>query len=279
MGKQFLHPIVYKAWCKVNPKIKNIIAKLDTYSIDEKGYIVQDPNGKNGIEFLVKNIDKINFEETGKIKRDISVRFLQLNREKNRMFISKELVIPPFYRDVNTAKSSKGSVGVGKINQLYQSLIIQSNGIRSTQEYGFDMSGADDLRLQETLVTIYDWFCGTTNANIGKDERGYGMSGKLGIYRMSNMSKTSDYAARLVISAPQLKANSPKDMMTNFDKSTCPLSAVIAAFAPFVQFAIRQFFQQEFLGTEQIPILKKDGTVEYKKIVDPMVQFSDEEPC
>ncbi len=276
LGKKFLHPLIYKAWVKVNPKVKNIIAKLDTYSVDDKGFIVQDPNGENGIEFLIKNINKIRFEETGKVRKDISVRFLQLNREKKMMFIDKQIVIPAFYRDVNNSSSNKGSVGVGKINQLYQQLIRESNGLKQSQEYGFDVSGMNDMRLQEILVTIYDWFCGTTNANIAKDERGFGISGKLGIYRMANMSKTSDYAARLVISAPQLKANSPKEMMTNFDKSSCPLAAVIAAFAPFVQFAARQFFMQEFLGTEQIPVLHSDGTVEYKKIVDPLIQFSDE---
>ena len=276
LEKTFLHPLIYKAWVKVNPKVKNIIAKIATYSIDDKGYIVEDPNGDNGIEFLIKNINKIKFEETGKIKRDISVRFLQLNREKKLMFTNKEIVIPAFYRDVNSTSSNKGSVGVGKINQLYQQLIRLARGIKDSQEYGFDMSGMNDMRMQETLVTIYDWFCGTTNANIAKDERGFGISGKLGIYRMANMSKTSDFAARLVISAPQLKANTPKDMMTNFDKSSCPLAAVIAAFAPFVQFAVRQYFYQEFLGTEQVPVVYNDGRVEYKKIVDPLIQFSDE---
>ena len=276
LGKTFLHPLIYKAWVKVNSKVKNIIAKIDTYSIDDKGYIVQDPNGDNGIEFLVKNIDKIRFEETGKIKKDISVRFLQLNRDRKMMFVDKQIVIPAFYRDVNNNSSNKGSVGVGKINQLYQQVIRNANSIKDAQEYGFDLSGMNDMRLQETLVTIYDWFCGTNNANIEKDERGLGLSGKLGIYRMTNMSKTSDYAARLVISAPQLKANTPKDMRTNFDQSSCPLAAVIAAFAPFVQFAVRQYFQQEFLGTEQIAVIKNNGTVEYKRIVDPLIQFSDE---
>lgn len=278
LNKKFLHPLIYKAWVKVNSKIKNVIAKLDTYSIDKDGYIVQDPEGSNGIEFLIKNINKIKFEETGKIKKDISVRFLQLNRKKNLMFIDKEIIIPAFYRDVNTNSSTKGSVGVGKINQLYQSLLIQANSINSTQEYGFDMSGPSDMRMQETLVTIYDWFCGVSNSSIGADEKGIGIHGKFGIYRMANMSKTSDFASRLVISAPQLKANSPKDMITSFDKSSVPLASVISCFAPFVQFAVRQFFMQEFMGTEMYPVFSPNNkeTVQYKKIVDPGIQFSDD---
>jgi hypothetical protein len=93
---------------------------------------------------------------------------------------------------------------------------------------------------------------------------------------MANQSKTSDYGARLVITGPELKANSPKDMKVNFERSSVPLSAVIACFAPFVQFAVRRFFQQEFMGTEQIPVVSDDGKVIYKKLVDPMLQFSDD---
>ena len=276
LSQYFLHPLAYKAWVKVNPKIKDVIAKLDTYVVDQKGNIVSDPKGSNGIDFLRKNIDKIKFEETGKIKKDIAVRFLELNRQRKMLFINKLIVIPPFYRDTNSSSSTKGSVGVGKINQLYQSVLQQVNGLKTNKEYGFDMSGAQDFRLQETLVTIYDWYCGNTNSNIAKDERGFGLSGKLGIYRMANASKTSDYGARLVITGPELKANSPKDMKVNFEKSLVPLSAVIACFAPFIQFAVRRFFQQEFMGTEQIPVVSDDGKVVYKKLVDPMLQFSDD---
>lgn len=275
LSQYFLHPLVYKAWVKVNPKIKDIISKLDTYSIDEKGNIVQDPKGSNGIEFLRKNIDKIKFNETGKIKKDIAVRFLELNRQRKMLFMDKLIVIPPFYRDTNSSSSNKGSVGVGKINQLYQSVLQQVNGLKTNKEYGFDMSGAQDFRLQETIVTIYDWYCGNTNSSIAKDERGFGLSGKLGIYRMANQSKTSDFGARLVITGPELKANSPKDMKVNFERSSVPLSAVIACFAPFIQFAVRRFFQQEFMGTEQLPVVK-NGKVEYKKLVDPMLQYSDD---
>lgn len=273
----FMNPVYYKCWFKIDPRIKSIISKTEYYSLDHKGYIREDPKGETGMEFLRKNLQKIRFKDTGtnSVGRNIKIKFLENNR--NTAFINKYIVIPPFYRDTNTQSARKGSVGVGKINKLYQQMIITANSLKTTQEYGFDMSGPTALRMQETILQIYDWFSGTNNANIKKDERGYGIKGKLGIYRMANMSKTSDFAARLVISAPQLKADTPKDMMVNYDKSAVPLSAVVAIFEPFVQFHVRRFFETQFIGTEQIEAVdQKTGEVIYVTPKDPMIAFSDD---
>lgn len=277
LHKHFINPICYKAWITTDNTIKPCISKLKTYSLDSKGNIVEDPRGTNGIEFLYKNINKIRFKssDNGAIRRDIKAKFLEYNR--NNMFITKFLVIPIFYRDVNSSKSNKGTVGVSKINQLYQAIIRDSKSIMDTKDYGFDTSGADDLRLQEELLEVYDWFCGTANKNIQKDEAGYGIKGKLGILRMANQSKTSDYAARLVITSSELKANTPNEMRATFERSVIPLAAIIACFAPFVKYCMRRFFEREFAGTEQYPVIsKKTGKLEYKVVKDPFVQFSDE---
>ena len=276
LNKYFLQPVCYKAWTVIDRKVKDCIAKTKYFSLDKDGYLVEDPRGENGIEFLKKNINKIKFKSSeGKsIKRDIRAKFLDLNR--NNMFINKYLVIPVFYRDTNSKDASKGTIGVSKINQLYQQLILSANHVKDTQEYGFDMSGSLDLRLQETLLTIYDWFCGNTNKNILKTDAGLGIKrGKFGLLRMANQSKTSDYAARLVITSAELKANTPADMKADFDKSMIPLSAAIAAFAPFVRFTVRRFFEREFAGSEQYRVIV-NGKVEYRVVKDPFIQFSDE---
>jgi hypothetical protein len=190
------------------------------------------------------------------------------------MFINKYIVIPPYYRDTNS--SSSKIIGVNKVNRFYQQIIIIANSLMSTQEYGFDMSGDQQFKLQENLLCIYDYFSGIKNENFNKDDIAMGISGKFGILRQGNMSKTADFAARLVISAPELKVNSPKDMIANFDKSAVPLSAVIACFEPFVQYHIKRFFETEFIGTEQYGAIDATGKTVYKTIKDPLLQFSDE---
>ena len=277
LHKYFLSPVCYKAWFKIDPQIKHCIAKLKYYSLDKDGYIVEDPRGETGLEFLKKNINKIKFrksENSSSIYRDIKADFLDKNR--NNMFINKYLVIPVFYRDTNSKDAKKGTIGVSKINKLYQQLILNAMRIQDTQEYGFDMSGDMDLRLQETLLCIYDWFCGTNNSNILKTETGIGIKGKTGIFKSANQSKTSDYAARLVLTSTELKANTPKEMKADFDTSLVPLSAAMASFAPFVRFAVRRFFEKEFVGTETYPVLSAGGKVSYKHVKEPFIQFSDD---
>ena len=266
----YIDPSCYKAWCRIDSNIKRVVHKDGRFSINGKGEIVEDENGSNGVDFLRKNIDKIKFRSTESIKRDLKIQFLEKNR--NKMFINKYIVIPPYYRDTNTGKRS---VGVGGVNKIYSQLIVSVNALNVTQEYGFDMSGAMQGRVQEIILNLYDWFTGSANNTIQTDT-GAAISGKMGILRFANMSKTSNYAARLVISAPELKANRPEDMMVDFDKSAIPLAADIACFRPFVQFYVRSFFEREFIGTEQIPVVGKDGKVRYMAPKYPMMVFSDE---
>ena len=90
------------------------------------------------------------------------------------------------------------------------------------------------------------------------------------------MSKTSTYSARLVITSPELKVNSPADMMVNFNKSAVPLAALLACFKPFIQYNVKKFFENEFIGTEQYPVINEKGELVYETPKDPLIEFSDE---
>ena len=274
----FLDPSYYKAWFKTDSRIKKIISKEGKWGLKD-GQIVEDPSGKTGLKFLKSIINDIKFENnTGAIRKGFKIN--HLNNNKDRAFISKMIVIPPIYRDTNSSNSSKGSAGVSFVNQLYQQLIVISKQIQSTQEYGYDMSGLQEFRMQEYILSLYDWFCGTSNANIQRltdlKKNTTGISGKFGVLRSANASKTSDFGGRLVISATNLKVNSPADMEADIEYTRVPLAAAIAAYEPFVQFHIRQFFEHEFIGNETYQILTKDGKSEFKVPKDPMIQFSDD---
>ena len=270
LQQYFIDPSCYKAWIRIDSKVRDVVHKVGTYSIDAEGNIVEDPAGKNGVKFLKANINKIKFKSTEPIKRDLKVKYLEMNR--NKMFINKYIVIPPYYRDANTGKRS---VGVGGINKLYSQLIMLTNSLSASQDYGFDLSGPTEGRIQEVILAIYDWFAGNTNETIKTDE-GVGISGKTGLLRRANMTKTTNYAARLVISAPNVRTNRPEDMMVNYDFSAIPLHAGMACYRPFVQFYVRKFFENEFVGTETMPAIDKEGKLTYIVPENPLIQFSDE---
>lgn len=267
----FLDPSCYKSWTRIDKNIKSIVHGIDTFIVNEKGEIVQDPAGKTGIEFLRKNINKIKFKSNESIKRDINVQYLEKNR--NRMFIQKYLVIPPFYRDKNTTTESR-TVGLSGINKLYNDLIVASNALTATQDYMFDATESMKGRVQEIILNVYNWFCGASSTTTEVNNRG--IQGKFGILRRANMSKTSNYASRLVITAPELKVEKPQDMKVDLNTSAIPMSACIAAFRDFVIYQTRRFFDNEFNGIQTYPCLDDKGKVVYYELDSPEIYFSDD---
>lgn len=147
----YLHPLVYKLWSRMDSSIKNIVHGLKGYKIDSNGYIEEDiENGETGLDFLVKNMDKIKIKETESRDRHNNINFIMSN--KNRMFIKKMLVQPPFYRDV---LSGKGKVEVGQLNKYYSSLLVATRSLRETQDMGFSLGDATKGRVQELVLSIY----------------------------------------------------------------------------------------------------------------------------
>lgn len=266
LKKKFLQPLVYRIWSKVDSKIKSIIHGIGTYSIDKSGNIIEDPKGDNGIDFLRKNLDKIKFRETDSIKRERYVKFLNDNRKN--FFTDKLIVIPPFFRDI---KVDGGKISVGDINKLYINVMVSASAIGDSTEYGFSIGKSVEGRLQEGLIEIYKWFGTGTDSNPNG-----GLPGKFGVIRRANLSKTTDYATRLVMSAPKLDVENMEDIRADFDYSVLPMTSAAANFFPFVIFHMRRFFENEFIGDTKYPILDKDGSIIYGEIEDYQIQFSDE---
>ena len=266
LKKKFLQPLVYRIWSKVDSKIKSVIHGIGTYSIDKSGNIIEDPKGDNGIDFLRKNLDKIKFRETDSIKRERYVKFLNDNRKN--FFTDKLIVIPPFFRDI---KVDGGKISVGDINKLYINVMVSASAIGDSTEYGFSIGKSVEGRLQEGLIEIYKWFGTGTDSNPNG-----GLPGKFGVIRRANLSKTTDYATRLVMSAPKLDVENMEDLRADFDYSVLPMTSAAANFFPFVIFHMRRFFENEFIGDTKYPILDKDGTIIYGEIEDYQIQFSDE---
>jgi len=269
LGDLFMDPSCYKAWYRMDSRIKSIVHQTEKYIVNADGDLEVSEKGKTGVKFLKDNFDKIKIKSTESRKRDVKIEYLQQN--KDRMFLTKYLVIPAYFRDVN---STGKNVGVGAINKLYASLLIAVSSLKSTQDYGFDNTGAISGRIQETLLTIYDWFVGNNNERI--NDEGTGMAGKKGIIRRANMTKTPDYSSRLVISAVDMKVESLQNKMVTLERSALPLSSVIANFKPFMIFHIKKFFENEFGGISSYPVINKKGEVEYKTPKDPLIEFSDE---
>lgn len=268
LGGTFINPVIYKALTRLNTKIADIVNGTDTFIINDSGDIVQDPDGYTGIDWFRKNFNKIKFKETGSKARASKIKFIEL--EKDKIWITKYIVIPAYYRDVDTKQAS---IGVGEINKLYSSLIIASKSLKENAEYGLSLSDATKGRIQNTLQQIYDWFgAGTV---ISGQEAGGNLPGKTGLIKKGIMYKTVDYSVRMVMSAPQLKAEDIDDLMVDMDHAAEPLAAAICNFKPFIIFWMRRFFENQFAGTMEYPIELPNGEIIQVPIEDYQITFSD----
>lgn len=267
----FLNPLIYKMWCKVDSNIKACVHGTKYFIINDKGELQEDPEGDNGILFLKNNIDKIKLKRTSSSQRDMRVSFIEKYMGKPEMFITKFIVCPAYYRDVNT---ERGHVEIGQINELYRNLLISVRALKESAEYGLNLNEATRGRIQEIMTQIYDWFGPGTNIN---GERTTNIiPGKTGILKRAVMSKTTDYASRLVMSAPELKVERLEDVEADLDYSVLPLASACVNFLPFVVYNIRRFFENEFSGDAVIPVINEDKSVEYLHPKDYQTEFSDE---
>lgn len=261
----YMHPLCYKIWSKMDSRIKDICHGSKYYRI-ENGDFVEDPNGETGFDFLKKHINEIKIRSTESRKRDKNIVFLQ--QSIPRMFMTKLIVIPAYYRDSNSGNSS---LGVGAINKLYATIIACTKALKDTQEYGLGLEEATRGRIQESIVEIYNVLCGISS----NPDAGTGLSKKKGYVKMAVMTKTTDYGCRLVISAPELKVETIDDILADMHHAGLPLASALVNFYPFIIFHVKRFFENNFYGDSQLPIMTDKGVV-YKRLMDPEVQFSEE---
>ena len=75
------------------------------------------------------------------------------------------------------------------------------------------------------------------------------------------------------MSAPDLEAENIEDLMVDMDHAAEPLAAVLCNFKPFVIFWLRRFFENEFAGKYEYPILTKNGESISVPILDYQIMF------
>lgn len=269
LKEKFINPYLYRVWLKIDRNLRGCVYETSYFKINKDGFLEKDDDGDTGIAFLQKNISKIKFKNT---KKDELLQALMQNKDK--MFIDKFIIIPPFYRDVNTG--SDGRVGVGEINKLYVNLMNTIKGLSESNDYGLSMAGGVRGRVQDIMLEIYNWFT-VGETVVGGEHTGSGIFKKFGIMRRSVMSKTTDNSARLVLSAPKIDVDSKEQLMVDLDYSAIPLSAACVISYPFLINELSSWFDNEFGGKTLYSNLNpKTNKVEELEIDQPQIQFSND---
>lgn len=269
LKEKFLNPYYYKVWLKIDKNLRACIYETERFKINSDGYLEIDENGDTGIKFIYDNINKIKFKNT---KRDSLLKALMDAKEKNKLFTDKFVIIPPYYRDVET--TSSGRVGIGEVNKLYVNLMNNVRALSESNEYGLSMAGGIRGKIQDIMMEIYNWFT-LGESIVGGEHTGSGIFKKFGIIRRSVMSKTTDYSVRLVLSAANINVNRKEDLMVDVNYSAIPLSAVLVIAYPFIIYQLRQFFNNEFGGQIYYSYLD-NGEIKQVELDNPQVNFSDD---
>jgi len=228
----FIHPLIYSMMKGRMGSLRDILSgEKSAVILNKKVVVVPDDyeGADTGLEFLYKNYDNIEWmdefeeDETDSIDKKTRLKFLK-KVKKNEFFVTKWLVIPPFYR----AESSEDQTMGDTINSLYKDLISRTNSLGSG--FGIQMFGdATKLKIQNTILEL---FTETTRP----------IKGKNSLLKKHLLGKTIDYTSSNVITSPEIsKANTPSDMPVRFGYGSFPIATVISLFTPFYVNAITEF--------------------------------------
>ena len=273
-GDEFMHPLLYKTWMRMDNKVKDVLCEVTNYSFDEKkGKFVEDQNGKTGLKYLKEVLMTKKLKKSNSDKRNKKIDFIE--RYKDKLFIKNLIVIPAGFRDVDTEGS--GRVGVGEINKLYNSIIRDSKALAESEDFGLTMNGMLRYRIQETIMKIYNWLIFGRDPLTGKDAQASGLSRKLGLIRRAGMKKSFDWGSRLVICTQDLRKEKLSDIEIGVDEIGVPLAALCANLFPYMLYHIRKWFENNLSDiTDLMVVNAKTKQQERARIQDWQMVYSDE---
>lgn len=268
----FIHPLVYVIMISRMGSLRDIITGRK-YAVLADGKIKYVPEtyagAETGIKFLYDNFEKIRWideieeVEIDSIDKKTRLKFIQ-SLKKDEFFVTKWLVLPPFYRDQSSTNRSMGD----EINNLYKELISKARSLKAG--FSFDLFGDETkLRMQEILKELYF----TTTAPVsGKhlvNDGGTKVlkgSGKNSLFRKHLLGKTLDWTASCVITSPQNnKANTVSRKPVPFGYSDFPLATTISMFFPFFVSEAALFLQDALnsFASDNATKIKKINTSQF----------------
>jgi DNA-directed RNA polymerase beta' subunit len=243
LKKPFFHPAIYKMLVSIQRNLLYCIDGSENFIIRPNGELVKDPNGESGINFLYKNWEKIQFKRisSGDEENELRIEKLDLLKKlkKSEVFLTKWLVIPAFYRDLDWTKIQEGKIIKDEINDLYIRLINLSNELDSSESLFFYSNIKDNL-IQNTIIEIYEYL-------------GQYLYKKEGMIKKNLLGKAVDYTCRSVISANRYTAPTYNEMLIDFKHVGVPLAELCSLFYPFLVYEITTVIESFIENSQTIP--------------------------
>lgn len=250
LNEVFLHPMIYDQLIRYNKKFLEVISCQNKFII-KNGEIERDENGNNGLSWLINNFKSLEFNKTHSVEKKILSKSLTSYQKQNYL-MDKLIVIPAFYRDIDT---SKGFISVGEINQLYINVIRQSNIIKNSDKYYMSLKNDSMYKMQTLLLQVMNYFMDE------KYDGGSGdtLLGKEGAIYRTSLRKTIKYSSRLVLSQANNEANHWSEIPVTLDTMLLPLDSAASQLFPFVIFNIKNLIHNRYKSGDIIECLDKNN--------------------
>ena len=261
LGHIFFHPHIYKIIKRFFRNVEKIVDGSSFYTINSEGHLVlsDEIHGETGVQFLYDNWEKIKWEYTDSPARNERIDVV-MKSKKAEVFMSKLIVIPPFYRDVT---SSSGGGKVPEINNFYVNAIRLASILKENDVFNFNLYSSQ-AAIQNLIVDCYDYF---------KEK----LQSKNGLLRKYLMGKNVDLCTRTVITATSFHANKPEDMQVNFRYTGIPIAQVLSLAHPFVMNWVKGFFERELMNDSQKNLIdtKTGKVISLVEMENPELVFTD----
>lgn len=252
LNGHYMHPLAAKKLKAYDRKLNDILMALGRYKLSADGELIKDDeNGETGPEFLYKIWGKVKVKDKNTVTTKEIQKFYE--RPKEKLFITKWLVIPAFFRDINTSTMSF-SKSTNTLNNWYSSIISYTQTMAMYTEMFGHMTALTQARVQNLLIEIYKYLMEDTIK---------GNPSKFGMLRRYFQARNVNYSARLVISASNQRKDSYTSVQVKLGEGLVPLAAAISCFYPFVVYEMKRYFDMEFIQSGQLPVLTDSGKIEY----------------
>jgi len=267
LGCKVVHPYIFYVLCAIQQNISQIFEGKGSWKVTEDGDLIavkeDDPKynpDNTGVEWFVKNYKNIKFKKNKSRERNEKINLLNTFKPDD-IFISKWLVIPVFYRDLET---KDGPLKIPPINKEYMNLIRYAQSIKYESLEMDMMTNLTRYNIQITLGNIQRYY----QEIIQKSD---------GFFKQYVIGKNPDYGVRSVISCPVLtEYDRPEDMPIDMNTTGFPLSEVLGMLFPFIQRWVYNWFlnEVETIGTQGIAMSKKDKSESTVYFDDPGSKFT-----
>lgn len=268
LNGHYLHPLIFNLLKTRMGSLRDIIyGEKYAVVVDKKIRIVDETfeGAETGIDFFYNNFDKLkNYwgealqdEELDSIDKATRLKFLK-TLKKDEFFVSKWLVLPPFYRAESSTNQSMGD----SVNKLYKDLINKTRLLKTG--FSFQLFGSETkIKIQHILLDIY--FATTapvSGKNLilekGKDTGDLKGNSKTSILRKHLIGKSVDWTASSVITAPvNSSAMKFNQKPVPFGYVGIPLASLLSLFAPFFISECSIFLETYLSQIQNMPNISK----------------------